>query len=41
MSFDHPIPLTGDEHTADRDYGLVTHALDRARLYNSEHTRAQ
>ncbi|MEH0628473.1 SpoIIE family protein phosphatase [Streptomyces stelliscabiei] len=42
ISFDHPRRLTSEERTLlTAISGLVAQALDRARLYDSEHTRAQ
>ncbi|MGW0950318.1 SpoIIE family protein phosphatase [Streptomyces sp. NPDC002623] len=42
ISFDHPRRLTGEERTLlVAISGLVAQALDRARLYDSVHTRAQ
>lgn len=42
ISFDHPRRLTGEERTLlTAISGLVAQGLDRARLYDSEHTRAQ
>jgi serine phosphatase RsbU (regulator of sigma subunit)/PAS domain-containing protein/anti-sigma regulatory factor (Ser/Thr protein kinase) len=42
ISFDHPRRLTGEERTLlIAISGLVAQALDRARVYDSVHTRAQ
>ncbi|MFD3925753.1 SpoIIE family protein phosphatase [Streptomyces sp. NPDC058614] len=42
ISFDHPCRLTGEERALlIAISGLVAQALDRARLYDSVHTRAQ